>query len=55
MVLITNRDCYRERYEVIDNMLEKQADLIRYYKEANEVLNKKIFDLTSQCRSVLDN
>ncbi len=35
-------------------MLEKQADLIRYYKEANETLNKKVFDLTSQYRATLD-
>lgn len=46
---------YRERCEVIDKMLEKQADLIRYYKEANEFLNKKVFDLTSQGRAALEN
>ncbi|XKL59375.1 hypothetical protein PGB90_000391 [Kerria lacca] len=45
---------YRERCEVIDNMVEKQADLIRYYRESNEVLKKKLFDLTSHCRSVLE-
>lgn len=47
--------CYRERSEMIHNILEKQADLIRYYRETNEVLNKKIFDLTSQSRAILDN
>ncbi|KAK7584324.1 hypothetical protein V9T40_005287 [Parthenolecanium corni] len=39
---------YRERCEVLDERLEKQADLIRHYKEANEVLREKIFQLTAQ-------
>lgn len=46
---------YRERSEMIHSILENQADLIRYYRETNEVLNKKIFYLTSQSRAILDN
>lgn len=42
---------YRERCEAVDNMLEKQADLIRYYKESNEQLNRRILELTVQCRN----
>ena len=45
---------YRSGVETVDSMLEKQADLIRYYKEANEMLNKKLFDLTSQGRGMVD-
>ena len=47
-------DCYRERGETVDNTLEKQADLIRYYKEANEILKKKLLNLALQERDMID-
>lgn len=45
----TNQEVgYREHGEAIEELLQKQADLIRYYKDANEILNRRVMDLTSQ-------
>lgn len=51
MFCILFSNYFRERCEAVDNMLEKQADLIRYYKESNEQLNRRILELTVQCRN----
>lgn len=39
---------YREHGEAVEELLQKQADLICYYKDANEILNRRVMDLTSQ-------
>jgi len=41
---------YRERGEDVQEMLQKQADSIRYYKDAIQVLQRKVMGLTAQLR-----
>jgi len=41
---------YRERGEEMQERLQKQADSIRYYKDAVEVLQRKVMGLTAQLR-----
>uniref|UniRef100_A0A1B6ELE6 Transmembrane protein 192 n=1 Tax=Cuerna arida TaxID=1464854 RepID=A0A1B6ELE6_9HEMI len=41
---------YRERGEDVQELLQKQADSIRYYKDAIEVLQRKVMGLTAQLR-----
>ncbi|XP_054262416.1 transmembrane protein 192-like [Macrosteles quadrilineatus] len=41
---------YREHGEDVQELLQKQADSIRYYKDAVEVLQRKVMGLTAQLR-----